>query len=96
MTATLEEILNDLKYSLIQTWDAIGGDCLRAKFSCGESGDDEWKVTMDREEVIDVVIDQVENQGFMKGPTKKYWNKLSFAQKQEATRKQFTFAIYGW
>ena len=95
MTA-MNEMDQDLKYALNQTWEVIGGDCLRAKHSCGESGDDVWKVTMDREEVIDVVIDQIDNQGFMKGDAKKYWDVLSFEEKQAFARTVFTFAIYGW
>ena len=92
----MNELDSEIKYSLLQTWDVIGGDCLRAKFSCGESGDDVWKVTMSKEEVIDVVIDQVDNQGFMKGDAKTYWNTLTFEQMQELTRQYFPFDIYGW
>lgn len=86
----------DVNYALTQTWEVIGGDCLRAKFSCGESGKDEWAVTMDKEEVVDVVIDQIDNQGFMKGDAKKYWDCLSFAEKQNICRKHFQYETYGW
>lgn len=94
MSSSLDEIDNDLRYSLVQTWDVIGGDCLRAKHSC--HGGNVNATTMSKEEVVDVVIDQVRNQGFLAGDSLAYWNSLTFEQMQNFTRTCFQYEVYGW
>ena len=90
-----KELDIELQQALLQTWDVIGGDCLRAKFSC-EGGTDEYSVTMDKEEVIDVVIDQIRNQGFLRGDALKYWETLTFPEMQDLARTYFKYNTYGW
>jgi hypothetical protein len=74
-----------------QTWDAIGGDCLR---NLEFNGD---KPEMPRSHVVEVVCDA----GYMDmhGGDKeayKFWETLSYAQQAKYVAKAFPTKSYGW
>jgi hypothetical protein len=97
-----------LRRALLGTWDIIAGDCLDAvAFDQGLAGRNaRERVTMTRDEVVDVVLDQLECQataGFMHEAQRKAWPALQkklretdMDQLEGLAKEVFTFEKYGY
>jgi len=82
---SIEDLQERIASAAQRTWQAIGGDILRAVD----------KSSMPRDEVIEAVIDYIGDYGGDKEAVAAF-GKLSFAKKKKVLREVFPLARYGW
>lgn len=85
-----ERVVNAAK----KTWDIIGDDCL-----VNEDGEVDHSVTMTREQVCEIVADasyMVTHGGLSKEDMNRFYNGISYEERQKMMRKAFAYDTYGW
>lgn len=88
-----QEQIKQLHQSMQRCWNAIAMDCLQA--TADDEGKNINRVTMPKDHVIDVVIDQMESNGEMNKELRTLWSLLPFEQMQEIAEQTFKHSRYG-
>ena len=88
-----KELRDELKSAFNETWSIVGMDILQSSEDCGNKTG-----SIPREEVVDVLIDQMRNQMPWKelsDEAQAYWEQLTFEEMIELGNSAMHFEYYG-
>lgn len=83
-----EDQRKELQFCMQRCWQTIGSEIIQMAAESGES-------SVPKDEVVDVVIDQMDTNGGMSKELSKLWNTIPFEQMQDIANDTFKFKRYG-